>query len=102
MISRLRVGKTLLNKHAFNINVSTSPNCIYCNTDETIEHFFLYCHRYHSLRINLKTELNKIKYNLGNNISVPLLLGGGNFDDIVKNKIHKSLIKFIGDSGRRF
>ena len=40
MINRLRVGKTLLNKHAFRINISTTPNCIYCNTDETIEHFF--------------------------------------------------------------
>ena len=63
---------------------------------------FLYCHRYHSFRINLKTELNKIKHDLGNDISVPLLLGGGNFDDTIKNKIHKCLIEFIGDSGRKF
>ena len=97
MINRLRVGKTLLNKHAFKINISTNPNCIYCNTDETIDHFLLYCHRYHSIRTNLKSELNKIKQNLGNNISIPLLLGGGNFEDKIKNKIQKCLIKFIGD-----
>ena len=101
MINRLRVGKTLLNKHAYKINISTFPNCIYCNCEETIDHFLLHCHRYHSMRIHLKTELNKIKHNLGNNISVPQLLGGGNFDDNIKNKIHKCLIKFIGASGKK-
>ena len=44
IITRLRVGKTLLNKHAHKINISNTPNCIYCNTEETIEHFILHCH----------------------------------------------------------
>ena len=101
IITRLRVGKTLLNKHAFKINLSNTPNCIYCNTEESIEHFILHCHRYYSLRVNLKAELNNIKNNLGNNISIPLLLGGGDFSDEIKNKIHKCLIKFIKDSGRK-
>ena len=100
-ITRLRVGTTLLNKHAHKINISDTPNCIYCNTEETIDHFLLQCPRYYSTRTNLKTELNKIKHTLGNNISVPLLLGGGNFDDNVKNKIHKCLIKFIKETGRK-
>ena len=49
----------------------------------------------------MKAELNNIKNNLGNNISIPLLLGGGDFSDEIKNKIHKCLIKFIKDSGRK-
>ena len=101
IITRLRVGKTLLNKHAHKINVSNTPNCIYCNVEETIEHFILNCYRYHSLRTNLKNDLNKIKLNLGNNLSVPLLLGGGDFDDDIKSKIHKCLVNFIKGSCRK-
>ena len=84
IINSLRVGKTL-NKHAHRINISNTPNCIYCNTEETIEHFILHCHRYYSIRTNLKSELNKIKHNLVNNISIQILLGGGDFDDTKKS-----------------
>ena len=101
IITRLRVGKTLLNKHAHKINRSNTPNCIHCNTEETIDHFILHCHRYYSQRVILKSNLNKIKNNLGNNLSIPFLLGGGNFNDETKNKIHKCLIIFIRGCGRK-
>ena len=47
------------------------------------------------------SELNKIKHNLGTNISIPILLGGADFNNDIKNKIHKLSIKFIRDSGRK-
>ena len=101
IINRLRVGKTLLNKHAYRINISNSPNCVYCNVEEDIDHFILHCYRYHSLRTNLINDLNKIKHNLGNSLSIPLLLGGGDFDDNIKNNIHRCLINFVRGSYRK-
>ena len=94
-MARLRLGYTRLNKHMFRIGISDSPNCIYCNIPETIDHYLLHCPRYHSYRTELKRKLEELGIKT---ISKNILLGGGTIDKEKKLKILKCTQKYIKET----
>ena len=96
-MARLRIGHCRLNSHLFKIGLSDTQNCQYCGRLETIEHFLLHCPRYYSSRIVLQSSLNCLGVG---QLSVKILLGGGNFSKEVKVKICKRVCEFIRSCNR--
>ena len=98
-MARLRLDHSRLKSHLYRLNLEDSPNCNHCGIPETINHFLIHCHRYYNERCIL---LNKLRL-LGIStrpVDPLILLGGGNHDTRVKEKIAQSLIAFIIQTGR--
>ena len=104
LLTRLRLGLSHLNEHRFNHNFEGCVNPLRtCSLEaETISHFFLHCHYYHSIRLTLFNELCEIDINLPNlseekflNI---ILYGSSLFSDNEHQSILNSTIKYITDS----
>ena len=98
-MARLRLGHSRLKSHLYRLNLEDSPNCNHCGIPETINHFLIHCHRYYNERCIL---LNKLRL-LGIStrpVDPLILLGGGNHDTRVKEKIAQSLIAYIIQTGR--
>ena len=79
------------------IGLSETQDCQYCGLEETIDHFLLFCPRYYSHRVILRSSLNNIGVR---NISREVLLGGGNFDAEIKVKINKILCIYLKSCNR--
>ena len=62
LLTRLRLGLSQLKEHKFNHNFENTINPLCpCSLDtESVSHFFLRCHNYSELRLNLKNELRRI------------------------------------------
>ena len=98
-MARLRLGHSKLKSHLYRLNLADSPNCNHCGIPETTNHFLLHCHRYYNERCIL---LNKLRI-LGVStqpVDPLILLGGGNYDTTVKEKIAQSLIEFVSQTGK--
>jgi hypothetical protein len=54
--TRLRLGNSALNYNLYRMNCVLSPMCGCGISDETVEHFFLHCHRYAAPRNILLTS----------------------------------------------
>ena len=97
MMARLCLGHSRLRAHLHRIKMVDSPNCLHCQVPETVEHFLLHCFRHHRARCILRQYL----LGLGvRNMDVATLLGGGNFDMNVKEKVAKALIRFLLNTGK--
>lgn len=46
LLTKIRVGRSLLNSHLFEIGKSNNPNCLCCDTPETVKHYMFECSRY--------------------------------------------------------
>ena len=96
-MARLRLGHSRLRAHLHRINMVDSPDCLHCMVPETIEHVLLQCHRHYSKRCILRQQLIRMGII---NIDIITLLGGGNLDNRIKEKIANFLIKFLIHTGK--
>ena len=78
-------------------NLVLSPNCRLCGISEDIDHFLLGCYRYYSLRCLLKARLHSLGIT---DISVEVLLGGGNYSLSLKEKVARAIMSYVSKSGR--
>ena len=106
LLTRLRVGLSHLRDHKFRhgFNDTIDPFCP-CNMEiETVSHFFLRCHFFNALRIDLMNELLKINLNLqhfNDTFLTELLLYGSNqFSYDINSKIISLSVNFIIKSER--
>ena len=64
-ITRLRLGKTLLNEHLHKLNIHPDGLCQKCQVPETIEHYLLKCKESRLFEpIKMKSEEMKLKMEL--------------------------------------
>ena len=76
--------------------MSDSDQCATCKAVDTIEHYLLHCQRHVQPRQELISNLRCINVQL----SLQVLLGGGNYDADVQRKIFQFLTVYILKSGR--
>ena len=107
LLTRLRVGQSHLREHKFrhNFNDTIDPYCsCLIGNIESVEHFFLHCPKYISLRSTLFDSLNQngifvLPYS--NSFLIHLFLYGNDIYDLTSNKnILIFVIKFIVNSKR--
>ena len=55
--TQLRLGYTPLNQHLFQINAVPSPLCKCGDSEETVDHFFIYCPLFDAQRLKLLTGI---------------------------------------------
>ena len=80
----------------FKMNITDNPNCEYCgNTPETIEHILTSCFRYYGARCRLKGALITLGIR---DMDIHILLGGGDEDNMIKNKMAILLMKFLTET----
>ena len=88
---------SLLNQHRFNHNFQ---NCI--NQVESTVHFFLHCHHYHDIRIQLSNSIEVIDTNLlklsEEQLTNVFLYGFSQFDQNQNRNIFNSSIEYIVES----
>ena len=95
LLARLRSGCTNLNDHLHKIKMKDSPNCNFCtNKKETVEHFIFECTEYISFRTALFNDLGNLNINQ-DEISLKLLLTGGEGSNKLKMKILRLFIKYV-------
>ena len=106
LLTRLRVGLSHLRDHKFRhgFNDTIDPFCP-CNMEiETVSHFFLRCHFFNALRIDLMNELLKINLNLQHfndtTLTEFLLYGSNQFSYDINSKIISLSVNFIIKSER--
>lgn len=94
-MAKLRIGHAGVNSYLYKINKSQTDKCV-CGQKETIDHFLLQCPLYSIARTELKESLDKIR--------VPHtkknLLGGGEYDVDIQNKIIELCCRFLTSTGR--
>lgn len=94
--ARLRIGHVGVNKHLNRFEMSENNICEECQTEDSVHHFLLECTRHTHERNVMRNLLSEtgVELNLRN-----LLLGGEHSENVQK-KIHKSVMKFVTNSGR--
>ena len=95
--SRLRIGHSELNEPLNRFGLTEFPLCDRCQTPENTEHYLIHCRKYVWSRRKMTTNL--IKEGI-REISVKVLLGGGNYNEKQQRAITTELGKFLRDSGR--
>ena len=106
LLTRLRLGLSHLREHKFNHNFqdTLNPLCPCSLETESVSHYFLRCHNYTDLRMNLKNELRQIDKDIldlpDDNLTKILLYGDSNNSNKVNTKILECSIKFIVESKR--
>ena len=104
--TQLRVGRSLLNAHGFEINLTDSDQCL-CSRSETVSHYltdcFLYTEERRSLYDSMEQLIPKFK-KLPNKSKLFILLNGINLDcdefDSRNPKIVYIVQKFISQTKR--
>lgn len=96
--TRLRCRIPKLNYYLHKAGLSASPLCQFCGEIETIEHFFLFCHRYSNQRKRcLVAPLQK----LGLQINVPQILSfGGITLGYSHREVHSAVFDYIQETKR--
>ena len=65
-LTRLRVGRSVLNDHAYSIGLSSSPECLCHAPRESPEHMLLKCFLYSKERLSLMSKVEKLLPKCGN------------------------------------
>jgi ribonuclease HI len=97
LFARLRLGTAPLNKSLHRIRQVESPNCPYCQTDETVYHFFFVCPHYSPSRHSLMISLHSLGYP---SPALTLLLSGPPGDPRAATVIFKLVEAFITSTHR--
>ena len=93
--ARLRMGRSQLNKHLFQIGIKDSPACT-CGTDEDVYHFLFSCPRYIVHRNKLHaTVINLAPFTLGT-----LLFGSSTCSSKNNKLIFLAVQEYIDDTKR--
>ena len=101
LITRLRLGKISLNKYLKKIGACETDLCTLCPSGniEDVDHFLLYCSHFDMQRNVLVVNLRNIGIGV-NNITVPVLLGAGDYSLQVKKLITAELGNYIVSTQR--
>ena len=94
--ARFRIGHFGLNYHMHRFEMRESPECQFCDVNETIKHFLFECEQYRESRNEMRLALDDISVNF----EISNLMLGGDFSNKIQIKIHKIVIKFLIQSGR--
>ena len=107
LLTRIRVGRSLLNQHKFTIGHEDSPECLCHFRSESSEHYFLDCFLYSPERQTLFSLIEHYvpKFKMFNKKKkLDLILRGVNIDDEVflqtNTIITKAVQNFIIKTGR--
>ena len=99
-INRFRLGHVGVNKHLHRFNLAETPLCTTCQSEDSIEHFLMYCEDYIDQRGRLLVRLFKVLGHIPK-ISVELLLGAKEEYTQEENKmIIKNVAQFLLDTGK--
>ena len=98
-MTRLRLGKTGLNKYLKQVKRSDTEICKNCNSGaiEDINHYILTCQAHSAPRQNLFNTLNRMNIH---NITVRLLLGSSDNHPTEKKRISEALALYIFNTKR--
>ena len=98
-MTRLRLGKTGLNKYLKQVKRSDTEICKNCNSGaiEDINHYILTCQAHSAHRQNLFNTLNRMNIH---NITVRLLLGSSDNHPTEKKRISEALALYIFNTKR--
>ena len=96
---RLRLRHTGLKKYLCKIGISDSAICDHCNdqSEETIEHYLLYCKGYYAQRMNLYGKLNMLNIR---DVKLKVLLGAEEKYRDKSKSIILALMKYIEETNR--
>ena len=96
VMAKLRVGHANVAQRMYRIQKKDTPQCWFCVSVETIDHFLLSCPHYVSERLILQSTLHSL------NVPFTLinLLGGGPYDSSIQSLIVSAVAVFLFDSGR--
>ena len=98
LLTRIRVGRSLLNQHSFTIGFADSPECLCHFKTESPEHYFLDCFLYSPERQTLFSLIEHyVPYfnRLTKKKKLDLILRGVNIDDEVFLKTNTTLTKAV-------
>ena len=90
MFARLRIGHVNVNEYLFKIGKSQSNLCS-CGSVETVEHLLVHCNYYHSKRTIIFNKFREI----GVEMNIRNMLGGGSFDEPKQSIIINLVIKYL-------
>ena len=95
------MGKIALNKYLNKIGACATDLCTLCSSGniEDVDHFLLYCSHFDMQRNVLVVNLSNIGIGV-NNITVPVLLGAGDYSLQVKKLITAELGNYIVSTQR--
>nr|XP_053655865.1 uncharacterized protein LOC128704757 [Cherax quadricarinatus] len=97
-LTRLRVGHSRLAVHLYRLRMTDSLYCPRCPLQpETVEHFLLWCRRYHSARTTLRPALRTLGVHT---FTLPVLLNGKGFRPLDHQEILACTCSFLLASGR--
>ena len=94
---KMRIGHVPLNSYLNRFNLSSSDQCQYCNSSETLEHYLLHCTNYQNLRNQMKLELLKINVN---QTDLKTLLAGNERYRSKRNDIMNITIDYVRKTKR--
>lgn len=97
VLSRFRLGHVGVGSYLHRFGMADTPACSSCGVDETIEHFFLTCVRYHRERQVLEDTLQVLGVFP---ITVRVLLGGGNYPNRLQYAIVRATVAFLTQTDR--
>ena len=84
--TQLRVGRSQLNVHLFEIGLASTPGCLCGHKQESISHFLIDCFLYHNEReLLLLNILSLVKANLSQAYLCNTMLFGDKFSHLVNN-----------------
>ena len=95
-LTRLRMSHVELNAYLHRFNQSDSPLCHTCRSPETVDHFLIFCRRYHLARRRLFGTLQ----NKGIAVSKKTLLGGGPYKETEQKIILEGMVTYLKETGR--
>ena len=93
---RLRIGHCGLQAHRHRLRLVDSASCIWCsNLPETVEHFLLFCPRFHGPRTSLRSRLSALGVR---RFTLAILLDGAGFDPPLRRQILSETARFLSDT----
>ena len=98
-LAKLRLGHVGLKKHLYRFNQAESPLCLSCNSEETIEHFFINCVNHVSAR---RKMIRNLRAQNIVNPSIADLLGGENFKEDDQHKIGAIVSTYLSETRKLY
>ena len=97
-LTRLRLGHTTLNAHLHRLRLAPEPHCPWCRSvPETIEHFLLQCPRFHSHRVQLRTQLIALRVPT---FDLPTLLAATGVNPTKQHAVLRLTCAFLKKTGQ--
>ena len=93
---RLRTGHCGLQAHRSRLRLVDSASCFWCSSlPETVDHFLLFCPRFHGPRTSLRSRLSALGVR---RLTLAVLLDGAGFDPPLRRQILSETARFLNDT----